>query len=59
MGPFRMQGLTPGGYSLFAWEDIENGAWQDPDFIRAYEGSGRTIQISEGSTQDYQLTVIP
>ena len=58
-GRFRMQGLTPGSYQLFAWEDVETGAWQDPDFIRVYESRAKSIQVSEGSDENIQLTVIP
>jgi hypothetical protein len=58
-GRFQIQGLTPAGYQLFAWEDVETGAWQDPDFIRIYEGRGKDIQVTEGSDENVQLTVIP
>ena len=58
-GQFRMQGVTPGDYTLFAWEDAETGAWQDPDFIRVYEGRGTQVHIREGSAENVQLTVIP
>ena len=58
-GRFRMRGVAPGNYRLFAWESVETGAWQDPDFIRASENGGRSIQISEGSNEDVRLVVIP
>jgi len=58
-GVFRIQGVTPGDYKLFAWENVETGAWQDPDFIQGYEGAGRRIRISEGSNENFQLPVIP
>jgi hypothetical protein len=58
-GRFLMRGVTPGNYRLFAWENVETGAWLNPDFIRASENGGRSIQISEGSTEDVRLMVIP
>jgi hypothetical protein len=58
-GRFRMQGVTPGEYKLFAWDNVEPGAWQDPAFIGAYENAGRPIHIYEGSNENVQLTVIP
>jgi hypothetical protein len=58
-GRFRMQGVAPGDYKLFAWEDVETGAWQDPDFMRAYENRGSPVQIREGASENLQLTVIP
>jgi hypothetical protein len=58
-GQFRMQGITPGDYTLFSWEDVETGIWHDPDFIRVYEGRGAQVHIREGSTENVLLTVIP
>jgi hypothetical protein len=58
-GRFRMHGLTPGDYRLFAWEDIQTGAWEVPDFMRPYEGRGTPVHVNEGTNNDVQLTVIP
>lgn len=59
LGRFRMHGLTPGDYKLFAWEDIQTGAWKDTDFMRAYEGRATPVHVNEGTNSDVQLTVIP
>src|SRR5712692_9455274 len=32
-GRFVIKGIAPGGYKLFAWEDVESGAYQDPEFL--------------------------
>jgi hypothetical protein len=58
-GKFRLEGIPPGDYKVFAWEDVENGAWQDPNFIRSYEESGRTVRIPENGTGTVELRVIP
>ncbi len=58
-GRFRMRGITPGEYKLFAFEDVENGVWQDPDFIRAYENRGTRVQIVEGLNESVRLTSLP
>jgi len=57
-GRFRIQGLAAGSYRVFAWEDIEEGSWQDPDVIRLYENRGASIRIREGGDDSIQLTVI-
>jgi len=57
-GRFRFPALAPGEYKLFAWEDVETGAWQDPDFIRNHESKGTPVRISEKSKEDVQLNVI-
>jgi Carboxypeptidase regulatory-like domain len=60
MGHFHVEGVPPGDYKLFSWEDVETGAWQDPDFIRGAESRGKSIRINEGSTTgNIDLRVIP
>jgi hypothetical protein len=53
-GRFRIDGVPPGGYKIFAWE--YKGPWADP---QAYEASGKLIYVTEGTTQEVQVTVIP
>ena len=52
-------GLTPGDYKLFAFDVVEDRAWEDPDFIRNYEDRGKTIHVDEGSDDEIPLAVIP
>jgi hypothetical protein len=58
-GRIGFQGLTPGDYRIFAWDDVPTDAWEDPDFIRLYEDRGRSLRIGEGSTGNIELKVIP
>jgi hypothetical protein len=54
-----MQGIPPGSYRAFAWEDVERDAWQDPGFLTLIEGRGTTVQVSEGMQADADLIIIP
>ena len=59
-GTFHFDGLTPGNYKLFAWEDILSGNWYDPNFMREYENRGMPVRIDEGgAAKPVELTVIP
>jgi len=58
-GRFRLQGIPPGNYKLFAWEGIETGAWLDAAFIRDYEDRGTTVSVRPAGSENMQLTVIP
>jgi hypothetical protein len=58
-GRYRLQGIAPGSYSLFAWEDIENGLWQDAEFLRRNEASGKPVRITESSSDTLETLAIP
>jgi hypothetical protein len=59
LGHFHVEGVSPGDYRVFAWEDVETGAWQDPDFIRQFEDRGKALRINESGTSNIELKVIP
>ncbi len=58
-GRFTIKGIAPGGYKLFAWEEIEDNAYEDPDFLKEFEGLGEPRTIREGSHESAQLKLIP
>jgi protocatechuate 3,4-dioxygenase beta subunit len=57
-GQFSLRGIAPGDYKLFAWETIEEGAYQDPESLRPYEERGKPIHVDEGSRLNSQLQLI-
>jgi len=57
-GKFVMQGLVPGDYKVFAFEELERGALMDPDFLAEYESSGKDISVKEGDVLNLQVDVI-
>lgn len=58
-GRFTVKGIAPGSYKLFAWEAIEDGAYENPDFVKKYEALGELRTIQEGSRESAQLQLIP
>jgi Carboxypeptidase regulatory-like domain len=58
-GHFVLQGIPPGNYSMFAWEQIDNGAYMDPEFLRSYEDRGRTAQVDPQGRMNVDLDLIP
>jgi hypothetical protein len=58
-GRFSLQGIPPADYKILAWEDVEQGAWQDPDFLRLYEDRAKSYRLGENSQTTVELTVIP
>ncbi len=58
-GNFQLSGIAPGDYKLFAWERVEEGAWQDANFISLDEDRGKAIRIGEGGRVTAEARVIP
>jgi hypothetical protein len=58
-GSFTLRGLPPGDYTLFAWESVDGEAYYDPEFLKTYEGQGKTLHVSEGDHAGMQLKTIP
>jgi hypothetical protein len=58
-GHFTIRTVAPGDYKLFAWEDLEQGAYNDPDFVRKYEALATPIMISESLKTTVEVKVIP
>jgi hypothetical protein len=58
-GQFTFQGISPGDYKLFAWEDIEPFSYFDPDVLRGYEQQGQPIRVGESSKSTTTLKIIP
>jgi hypothetical protein len=57
-GRFTLRGAPPGEYKLFAWEELDFGGYQDPEFLKPYEEQGETVRIDEGSQLSVELKVI-
>lgn len=58
-GKFQLTGIAPGNYKLFAWELVEDSAWEDPEFIRIYENAGKSIRISDNGRETVNVDAIP
>jgi hypothetical protein len=50
--------VPAGNYRVFAWEQIPDGAYQSPEFMRPFEGRGVQARVENGSTEDVRLQII-
>jgi hypothetical protein len=57
-GVFSLRGVTPGEYKLFAWQGIDTGAYEDPDFLKRFEDQGEPVSLGENGSRSVQLKVI-
>jgi hypothetical protein len=58
-GHFEVRGLPPGKYKLFSWGAPQQGAWEDPEFLKEYEAKATVIEVDEGDTKTVELKMIP
>ena len=57
-GNFDLHGLAPGEYKLFAWEGVENNAWEDEDFLKLFEPQGTRLEVRDAVSTKVNLTAI-
>jgi hypothetical protein len=57
-GNFTLKNLVPGEYKAFAWEDLEPGAYLDPDFLKPVDASGEKVSVTEAGKHTVQVKLI-
>ena len=57
-GHFELRGIGPGDYKLFSWEDVEADAWQDAEFLKAFEDKGERITLQDDDQRKVRITAI-
>lgn len=58
-GRFTLRAVTPGEYTVFAWESVEGEAYYNPEFLKTYEGQGSALRVGDGERKSLQVQVIP
>jgi hypothetical protein len=59
-GTFNLNGVAPGTYRLYSWEQNTSGAEQNADFMKEYDLLGTSISVTAGATQsNIQVRQIP
>jgi hypothetical protein len=58
-GTFQFRGLPPGQYNVYAWVDVENGAWFSPAFLGNYDSYRRSLPVADGQKQNVEIVAAP
>jgi protocatechuate 3,4-dioxygenase beta subunit len=58
-GNFSIRSVLPGEYKVLAWEEVEPGAYMDPEFLQGFETRGEALRIQRGSQNAVSVRVIP
>lgn len=46
-GKVRFHGIRPGAYRVFAFEELQPGAWNDPEFLKPYAAMAAPVTLVE------------
>jgi len=57
-GLFKVRGLPPGRYLVAAVDSVEDGEWQDPEFLERLREPASKLAIREGETRTLALKVL-
>ena len=57
-GHYEIRGLAPGKYSIFAWDGVEQGEWEDSEFLKSNGAKGATAEVIDGDAKSADLQVI-
>lgn len=57
-GGFRLAGLAPGEYRIVAWEDVEFGLAQDPNFRNRFEGQATSVTLRDNSHETVEVKLV-
>jgi protocatechuate 3,4-dioxygenase beta subunit len=59
-GVFKIKQIAPGDYTLYSWDEVEDGAWEDPDFMKPFEEKkqGEKVIVQDRDDKSYPITVI-
>jgi hypothetical protein len=53
-----LKDVPPGDYLAFAWENVEDDAWFDAEFVKAAQPDSAKVQVGPGGNQQVELKLI-
>jgi Polysaccharide lyase family 4, domain II len=56
-GNFNFKNVPPGNYRAYAWDEVEDGAYMDADFLKAFEANAVDVSLKEGDQVSKDLDV--
>jgi hypothetical protein len=58
MGRFSFEGIAPGEYKVFAFEQLQDSAEQNASFIARYETLGQSVTVRSESTTETRARLL-
>lgn len=57
-GRFTLTSLAPGRYTVYAWESVPPGAYQNAEFLGRYAGRGSAVSVEAGARTTANVSAI-
>ena len=57
-GGYEIKGLPPGEYLAVAVDYVQEGMWNDPDFLESMRKSAQRLALSDGESRSISLRLI-
>jgi hypothetical protein len=57
-GKYEIRGLPPGEYLAVAIDYVEEGMWNDPEYLESIRRYGQKLRLGEGDTQAISLKLV-
>ena len=57
-GHFTLKNLTPGEYRVYSFDNIENGAYMDPEWMLPYQGKGERVSLKDSGHETVTLKLV-
>jgi uncharacterized protein (DUF2141 family) len=54
-GEYQFANLAPGDYDILAFEEIEQGAWFDPEVRAQFQNQAKSVKVEKGSAAKQDL----
>lgn len=57
-GAFTIKGIAPGRYKLYAWEKIEEDAWENPDLLKQMDANAVDVSLDANEKKQLQVSLM-
>ena len=57
-GQWRVKALPPGGYLAIALEYVEDGAWNDPEYLESLRKAASSVTLGDGASRTVVLKLV-
>jgi protocatechuate 3,4-dioxygenase beta subunit len=57
-GHVQFQGVAPGQYNVFAWQELDYELYRAPEFLKLFDGKGAAVSVDASGKQSVQVNLI-